>query len=234
MRVAPVSAGSPAVAPLYPVGLVVAGRRCLVVGGGEVAARKAAGLVECGADVTVVAPVVGDAVRALGVRALERPYERGDVDGCRLVVTATDDPAVNARVAADADAAGVWVNAADDPANCSFTLPAVLRRGPVTVSVATDGRAPALASWLRDRLAGAIGPDAEVLAEGLARVRAEVYAAGRSTERLGWKGLLERLSQPDGGGATPASRARRPGRRGSLAGRLLDLGGEGLAGGVPA
>ena len=158
---------------LYPVGLVVEGRPVLVVGGGSVAARKVEGLLECGARVHVVAIRVDDEVRASGATFEERPYRAGDVTGYRLVVTATDDPAVNAAVAADAEAAGVWVNAADDPANCTFTLPAVLRRGPVTVAVATGGASPALSAWLRDRIAADIGPEYAMLAEMLAEARAE-------------------------------------------------------------
>jgi siroheme synthase-like protein len=101
------------------------------------------------------------------------------------VIAATDDPAVNRQVHDDADAAGVWVNAADDPANCTFTLPAVLRRGSVTVSVATGGASPALAAWLRDRLAGSeVGPEYEVLADLLAEAR----AAG---PRGDWRNILD-------------------------------------------
>ena len=163
----------PVDAPLYPVGLIVEGKRVLVVGGGRVAADKARNLQACGADVHVVAAAVGDDVRALGVSVEERAYRPGEAGGgYRLVIAATDDPAVNARVRDDADAAGVWVNAADDPANCTFTLPAVLRRGPVTVAVATGGHSPALAAWLRDRLAADIGPEYEVLAALLAEARA--------------------------------------------------------------
>lgn len=184
------------IAPLYPVGLVVAGRPCLVVGGGPVAARKAAGLVACGAAVTVVAPAVVPAVEALdGVIVERRPYRRGEAAAYRLVVTATGDPAVDQAVFADADAAGVWVNSADDPARCSFTLPAVARRGPVTVAVATDGTAPALAAWLRDRLAEALPGDVEALAAALAEARAEVRALVGTSEGLDWPALIDRLAR---------------------------------------
>lgn len=180
----------PVPAPLYPVGLVVAGRRVLVVGGGRVAADKARNLVECGADVHVVAREVGDEVRAVaGVTIEERPYRSGEAARYRLVVTATDDPAVNRQVHDDADGAGVWVNAADDPENCTFTLPAVLRRGPVTVAVATGGHSPALAGWLRDRLAAEVGPEFEVLAELLAGARASAATAGWT--RDDWRNILD-------------------------------------------
>jgi precorrin-2 dehydrogenase/sirohydrochlorin ferrochelatase len=182
----------PVRAPLYPVGLVVDGRCCLVVGGGAVAARKVAGLLACGAVVHVVAPEVDAAIAAMpGVTVDERSYATGDLDGCRLVVTATGDEAVDQQVYDDAEAAGVWCNSADDPERCSFTLPAVHRQGPIVVAVSTGGHSPALATWLRDRLAGGVGPEMETLLELLAEARAEVQAAGRPTEELDWQNAIE-------------------------------------------
>ncbi|MDQ3979618.1 MAG: bifunctional precorrin-2 dehydrogenase/sirohydrochlorin ferrochelatase [Actinomycetota bacterium] len=179
-------------APPYPVNLVVEGRSCLVVGGGEIAARKVAGLVACSARVHVVAPRVGEAVRAqAGVTWEERPYRRGDLDGRRLVIAATDDPEVNGAVYADAEAAGIWVNGADDPEHCSFTLPSVIRRGSLLVTVSTGGRSPALARWLRERLEEEIGPEYEVLLDLLAEERETIKASGRSTEGLDWQSALD-------------------------------------------
>lgn len=189
--------------PLYPVGLVVSGRPCLVVGGGPVAGRKIGALVRCGAAVTVVAP---EAHRAMAVLAgdgtLEeltgppidlqlRPYRRGEAAGFRLVVTATGVAAVDRVVRLDAEAAGVWVNSADDPDNCTFLLPAVHRDGPVTVAVATGGASPALAAWLRRRVADALGPGLGDLAELLEEARGRIRARGVSTESIDWTGVLE-------------------------------------------
>jgi siroheme synthase-like protein len=184
----------------YPVQLVVAGRRCLVVGGGRVATRKVNGLLACGAVVQVVAPDVDDELQgwtrtpppgggSLTVEA--RPYRSPEASDYRLVVTATGDPDVDGQVFADAEAAGVWVNSADDPDHCSFTLPAVLRRGPVVVAVGTGGHSPALASWLRDRLGEAVGPEHAVLADLLAEERRTMQAAGRSTEEVDWRKALD-------------------------------------------
>jgi siroheme synthase-like protein len=140
-------------APGYPVTLVVDGRPCLVVGGGRVAARKVEGLRESGAQVHVLAPAVDASLKAAeGVTWEERPYQSGDAAGYRLVVAATDDRGVNGDVAADAERHGVWVNSADDPERCTFTLPSVVRRGPLLVSVSTSDRSPAVARWLRERL----------------------------------------------------------------------------------
>jgi siroheme synthase-like protein len=178
-------------APTYPVNLVVDGRACLVVGGGAVAARKVRGLRDAGGDVLVVATEVGDEVRALGVPFEERPYRAGEAGAYWLVVTATDDPEVNRVVKADGDASGIWVNAADDPASCSFILPAVVRQGPVTVAIATGGRSPALAARLRAHVADELGPEWALLAEWLSDARERLRAAGRSTEAADWRQVVD-------------------------------------------
>jgi siroheme synthase-like protein len=176
---------------LYPVSLNVEGRPCLVVGGGPVAARKARGLLDCGAAVTVIAPEVCEVMAQLRPLNLERRrYVAGDARRYRLVVTATGIAAVDGAVCADADAAGVWVNCADDGLRSSFILPAVHRDGQVTVAVSTGGSSPALAAWLRTRLAGQCGPRVADLADLLARARLRLHDAGRSTEDVDWAVLL--------------------------------------------
>lgn len=172
---------------LYPVNLVLAGRRCLVVGGGAVAARKVEGLVAARARVTVVAPDIGPEVRAAGVATEVRPYQSRDLAGVWLAITATDDRAVNAAVRADGEAAGVWVNAADDPESCAFTLPAVARQGPVMVTISTSGHSPALAAWLKEHVAAEMGPEVAVLATMLGEARDTLHASGRSTEGIDWR-----------------------------------------------
>jgi precorrin-2 dehydrogenase/sirohydrochlorin ferrochelatase len=187
----PSSPSAAAVAPAsFPVSLDVRNRSCLVVGGGPVAARKARSLLACGAVVTVIAPELCPEMARLAVAAFERrPYAAGDVNGFRLIFTATGVPAVDGAVAADADAAGIWVNSADDRENCTFTLPAVHRDGAVSVAVSTDGASPALASWLRATVAGDLD-GAGALAELLRSARARIKAAGRRTEDTDWGTLL--------------------------------------------
>ncbi len=182
----------PVDAPLYPVNLVVAGRRCLVVGGGRVAAQKVTELAACGADVHVVAPDIDPAIAVVeGVTCHQRPYEPGEVAGYRLAVTATDDPAVNRQVFLEGDAAGVWVNSADDPANCAFTLPARVRQGPLLVTFATGGTSPALATWLRRRFADEFGPEYLTLMGLLAEERTRLQHEGVPTEGLDWQRALD-------------------------------------------
>ncbi|MFL6207129.1 MAG: bifunctional precorrin-2 dehydrogenase/sirohydrochlorin ferrochelatase [Acidimicrobiales bacterium] len=177
--------------PLYPVNLLLDGKRVLVVGGGGVAAEKARGLVAAGAVVHVVAEAVGDAVKALELTWEERAYERGEVAGFRLAVACTDDPGTNQAVFDDGEAAGVWVNAADDPDRCSYTLPARLDRGRVLVTVSTGGHSPALAAWLRDRLSEEVGEEVDALVDLLSEARAELLAAGRSSLGADWRTALD-------------------------------------------
>ncbi len=181
----------PVADPLYPVSLVMAGRRCVVVGGGKVAARKVAALVDSGALVSVVAPDVCDEIKAMDVELHERRYEHGDLASAWLAIAATDEPDVNRSVHADGIAARVWVNSADDPEFCAFTMPAVARCGPVTVAVSTGGHSPALAGWIRDQVAATLGPEVGALAEMLSAARERIQESGRTTEGLDWRRALD-------------------------------------------
>jgi precorrin-2 dehydrogenase / sirohydrochlorin ferrochelatase len=184
--------------PMYPVVLRIEGRRCLVVGGGPVAARKVAELARCGALVTVVAPDIDPAIEELTngegagtVQVARRGYRAHEAADYRLVVTATGLPEVDRTVAADAEAAGVWVNSADDAAHCTFILPSVHRDGSVSIAVSTGGASPALATWLRREIAETLGDKLGVLAELLREARHRLMAEGRPTTSVNWAALLD-------------------------------------------
>ena len=177
--------------PLYPVNLVLAGRPCLVVGGGRVALTKVRGLVDAGARVTVVAPEIAPDVAALAEAAETRPYRAGEAGDYRFVIAATGDPAVNQQVYDDGEAAGVWVNSADDPQRCSAILPARVRQGRLTLTVSTGGHSPAVAAWVRGRLADEFGPEYDDLIGLLSEAREEVRAQGLGTEHLDWREALD-------------------------------------------
>ena len=181
----------PTSGPAYPVNLLLTGRSVLVVGGGAVAAEKARGLLAAGAVVHVVATVVSPEVQSLEVTWEARPYARGEVGGYRLAVACTDDPSANQAVFDDGEAAGIWVNAADDPERCAYTLPARLDQGRLLVTVSTGGHSPALASWLRDQLAGQLGPEYDTLIDLLAEARAGLVAQGRPTLGADWRSALD-------------------------------------------
>lgn len=182
----------------FPVNLNLAGRPVLVVGGGRIALRKVQQLLVAGADITVLAPVIVDELRELPVRILQREYAAGDVVGFRLVVTATGVLDVDQQIYDECEALGTWVNSADDPARCTFTLPAVMRRGDLMVAVSSGGASPALASFLRARLEEQIGPEFARVVELLAAERARVHAEGRSTEDVDWSPILARVMDEAG------------------------------------
>jgi len=189
----------PVDAPLYPVNLLLRGRRCLVVGGGSVAVQKIEGLLDAEATVHVIAPRFDPRLEAAiaapapgrVVTGDRRPYRAGDLQGFQLVITATDDPAVNHAVYVEGEASGVWVNSADDPANCAFILPARIRQGPLLVTFATGGASPAIATWLRRRFTEEFGPEYVTLIEMVSAERARIQGEGRSTEGLDWQQALD-------------------------------------------
>jgi uroporphyrin-III C-methyltransferase/precorrin-2 dehydrogenase/sirohydrochlorin ferrochelatase len=179
----------------YSVALNLVGRRCLVVGGGPVAARKLDALAEAEAATVVVAPTVSARMAAAasrhGVEIVQRAFVESDLDGAFLVIAATSDRAVNQRVAEAARLRGILVNSADDPANCDFVLPAVVRRGNVHVAVTTGGRSPALARHLRERLEAEIPIGYAALAEVVARVRAAVRSEGVAIDPASWQEAIQ-------------------------------------------
>ena len=178
-----------------PVNLLVRGRRVVVVGAGRIAARKLEPLLDLGASALVVAPTVTAEVRAWvdagRCELVERAFRPSDLDGAWLALTATGDPAVDAAVFAAGEAARVWVNSADDPANCSFTMMSLIRRADLVVAFGTGGRSPALATHLRRRFNEELGPEYAVLLELLSEAREALRASGRSSEDADWQQAFE-------------------------------------------
>ena len=161
----------------YPVSLVLDGRRVLMVGGGRLATRRVADLLETGARVEVVSPTVSQEIAAWAeeekVIVALRPFEAGDVSGAWLCVAATDDPAVNRAVVLAAEREHCFVSSAGDGSASSARPMSVLRRGDLEVAVGTSGRAPAAAVWIRQQLATLMGPEYGVLIDLVAEARAE-------------------------------------------------------------
>jgi siroheme synthase-like protein len=178
----------------YPLLLELEGRPCVVVGGGPVGERKVEGLVAVGAVVTVVSPDLTAALSGLAeagrITVVPRAYREGDLEGAALVFTALGDPRATAAVADEARRRGIWLNAADDPVHCTFILPAVVRRGALTISVASGGATPALTRALREHLEGALGPEWAALAELAAEARRELRATGRAADGETWRRAL--------------------------------------------
>ncbi len=178
----------------YPVFLDVAGRRCAVIGGGPVAERKVAGLIDAGARVTVIAPDLTKRlsawVRQRAIRHVAREYRRGDLAGHRLVFIATDRDKVSEAVVREGRERGIWVNSADDPARCDFILPAVVRRGLLTVAVSSGGSSPALTRAIREELEGYFTKDYAGLARIAAAARQELRRRGEAASADAWSRAL--------------------------------------------
>ena len=128
----------------YPVNLDIKGRKCVVVGGGGVGTRKVKTLLKCGATVTVVAEAASDELKEMArgaeIELRERAYRADDLAGAFLVIGATDDESLNARISGDAEASNKLCNIADRPEVCNFILPAIVEKGDLIVAVSTCGQ----------------------------------------------------------------------------------------------
>jgi precorrin-2 dehydrogenase/sirohydrochlorin ferrochelatase len=181
---------------LYPIFIEAKGRRVIVIGGGHVGAEKVRGLLNAEADITVVSPELNDELRgyldAGRIKHVARAYREDDLDDAyEWVMVATDDGAINAEVAAAGKRRGLWVNAADDPKNCDFILPAVVRKGKITLAASTSGTSPALARRLREELDAYLTEDMPALADLLAEVRQELRARDIKVENDTWQDAID-------------------------------------------
>ncbi|MBM3474339.1 MAG: bifunctional precorrin-2 dehydrogenase/sirohydrochlorin ferrochelatase [Armatimonadetes bacterium] len=182
---------------VYPISLLIEGRCCVVIGGGSVAERKVHSLLEAGGRVRVVSPEATPEIARLAeegrIEWRRAEGSEADLADAFLVIAATDDPGLNSRLAAAAQAAGKLVNAVDQPEDCSFFVPATVRRGPILFTISTAGGSPALAKRIRQELEQRFGPEYGQLAELLERLRPEVMAAiGAQPERAqAWERILD-------------------------------------------
>lgn len=162
----------------YTVCLNLKGCKCLVVGGGKVAERKVQTLIDCGGNVTVVSPVITSKLDRLNndgiISCILREYNSADLDDVFLVISATDNEALNGMIADECFRRKILVNVVDDPPKCNFIIPSTLNRGALSVSVSTGGKSPLLARKLREQLEETIGPEYEAYVELLGQVRRKV------------------------------------------------------------
>lgn len=179
----------------YPVNLDIRRRRCLVVGGGKVGARKVATLLACGAQVTVVSPEVAKQLLTLSDQGLIdlqcRPYRATDLAGMFLVIGATGDEQLNARIKTDAENAGILCNIADRPEACNFILPSIVRQGDLTIAISTSGKSPAFAKKLRKDLQQQFGPEYALFLQLMGAIRSRLLSHEHQPEAH--KKIFERL-----------------------------------------
>lgn len=178
----------------YPIILNLNSKKCLVVGGGEIALRKAKSLYEAGAVLTVVAPDIHPDFRSIiGINIVERAYQDNDLVGNVLVIAATDDRELNAHISSQAQAAGIPVNVVDDPELCSFIAPAVVKRGDLIIAVTTSGKSPSLSKKIRKELEELYGSEYTEYVNILGELRKEIknrFATQKERE-LVFKRLLD-------------------------------------------
>jgi len=163
---------------MYPVTLDLIDKECLVIGGGAVAERKVFSLLVCKAVISVVSPIVTLKLQELidsnSITHKKKYYSQDDIQGKTLVICATDNQTINHQVAQDCRKMGIWVNVVDQPGLCSFHVPAVMRRGKLSISVSTAGASPFLAAKIRRKLEQDFGPEYEVLLQVMEDVRRKV------------------------------------------------------------
>jgi siroheme synthase-like protein len=161
--------------PFYIACLRLIGRRCVVIGGGNVGLEKVEGLLACDGEVTLVAPEAHPELAQLAlegsIRWEQREYESGDLDGALIAIAATDDTDLNIRVFEDAEARAMLVNVVDVPPLCNFILPAIVRTGPLAVAISTAGASPALAKRMKREIGELFGEPYAILAVMLNDVR---------------------------------------------------------------
>ena len=172
-----------ALGPFFPIFVDVTTRPILVIGGGNVGLEKTSVLLRADAGaVAVISPALEDGLRAERdagrIRHIDRRYSEGDMVGYEMVFIATDDRSANARIRAEGRRRGIWVNAADDPGNCDFILPSVVRQGPITIAISTGGGSPAMARRVREELSDYFSEDFVPLADLLSEVRSDLKARG--------------------------------------------------------
>ena len=164
----------------YPVNLDMTNKRCVIVGGGEIAERKVERLLECGAQVTVVSksltPVLKARKKTGQMDHIDRDYEDQALDGAFMVIGATNRNDVNERISKDAMTRGLLVNIVDDPDRCNFILPSLVQQGDLSIAISTGGKSPALAKKLRKELEKQYGPEYQTLLVIMGILRKRILA----------------------------------------------------------
>lgn len=181
--------------PYYPVFLNIRGKKCLVVGGGEVALRKVKTLLDHGANVEVVSTSLCSELSRMArdgvIQLFQRGYEIEDLQNTLIVVAATDDSKINERVANDARRQSTLVNIVDDPQLSDFIVPSYFTRGDIIIAVSTSGKSPALARKIRTELEKKFIPEYAQLALLASEVRSELKQEGITVDGDDWQKVMD-------------------------------------------
>jgi siroheme synthase-like protein len=179
----------------FPVFLNVRRKKCVVVGGGQVAFRKVRMLLDCGADVTVISPALHPDLSELAdkksIQRIRRSFELGDLKGAFIVIAATDAKETNRKVAKEAGRVGALVNVVDDPKPSDFIVPSLLRRGDLAITISTGGMSPALARKIRTKLEESFGEEYALLVSLVEEVRSTLRRKGMRMNAERWQDALD-------------------------------------------
>jgi len=179
----------------YPIFLNIHQKKCIVVGGGEVARRKVRALLERGAIVQVIAPTLDSELSHLAnnntITVLQRNYEPGDLKDALIVIAATTEAETNRKVAMEAKRRGILVNVVDNPEQSDFIVPSCLHRGDLTIAIATAGKSPALARKIRTRLESDFGKEYVSLVKLIGEVRSELKRRRVKVNASIWQDALD-------------------------------------------
>lgn len=183
----------------YPIYLDIKGKKCAVIGGGDVAARKVASLLNAGAKVRVISPDVisklDKMARSGKIDLIKRPYRKGDLKGALLVYATTDDKVVNTRISEEAEKKGILLNVADAPDNCNFIVPSVVERGALSIAISTGGASPAFAKRLRMEMEERYGEEYAVFLDIMAAIRRKLLTKGSEGDKN--RKLFNKLASSD-------------------------------------
>jgi precorrin-2 dehydrogenase / sirohydrochlorin ferrochelatase len=169
----------------YPINLDITNRRCLIIGGGDVAERKAERLIECGAQVTVVSrsltPLLEEREKAGKITHIDGDYDEKVLHGAFMVIGATNRNEINEQISQDALSRGILVNIVDDPDKCNFILPSLVQQGDLSIAISTGGKSPALAKKLKEDMQQRYGPEYQVLLKIMGSLRKRVLSQGHAS-----------------------------------------------------
>jgi siroheme synthase-like protein len=161
--------------PYYPIFLDIEGRNVIIIGGGNVCARKAETMMHYGARVTVVSPEFTDEIEGWAregcLQTRRKTYDAGDLDGAHIVIASTDHQSVNEQIAADCRERRIPVNVVDVTPLCEFIVPAILEKQGIQIAISTGGKSPALARTLKEDLQRLVGPEYSEVNEMLGSLR---------------------------------------------------------------
>ncbi len=206
----------------YPILVDLEGKTALVVGGGGVAERKVETLMDCGASIRVVSktltPKLKEWVSSARIEHGGDAFSTGNLEGVFLVIAATDDQALNHEISYKARERGLLINAVDQPSDCNFIVPSIVKRGDLLISISTSGQSPAMAKKLRKDLEGQFGEEYEVFLRLMGRLRKRILTMGmtqkensRIFERIVHSDILKALSRGDTESAESTLRQILPG-----------------------